>query len=189
MDLKRTNALRKAKLLNTYMTGEKTVLDFGCGDLLMAQELYRLNSRLQITGLDVVDFGIRYQGIKFAQFDGRAVPFSAKSFDAVVAYHVFHHTEIPEKLFVECVRVAKHKIIFVEPVYRVRGEIPGMIFMDWLFNVWKGEKIPMAYNFKSLKWWKEEIKDNGWQLITLKDVEILPKILPTGRSFLFVAGR
>ncbi|MFZ5845410.1 MAG: class I SAM-dependent methyltransferase [Patescibacteria group bacterium] len=189
MNLKRSNALRKAKLLFPYLAGEKTVLDFGCGDLALASVLNEHNPRLKITGIDVVDFGVRYPGIKFQQFDGSIVPFPAKSFDTVVAFHVFHHTEIPEKLFAECVRVAKHKIIFVEPVYRDRWEIPGMIFMDWLFNVWKGEKIPMAYNFRSRKWWEKRIENYGSRLVTLKDVEILPKIFPTGRSLLFVVKR
>lgn len=189
MDIKRINALRKAKLLAPYLVGETTILDFGCGDLVLAYALKEQNPRLKIAGIDVVDLGVRYQGIKFQQFDGKSVPFPAKSFDAVLAYHVFHHTEIPEKLFAECVRVAKHKIIFVEPVYRVKREIQGMILMDWLFNVWKGGKIPMVYNFKSLKWWRERITGLRLQLRVLKDVEVLPKWAPCGKSFLFVAER
>lgn len=189
VNLKKTNAIRKAQILNKYLEKEISILDFGCGDLSMAVHLLQLNPRLRITGVDVVDFGQRYPKINFRLYNGNILPFSSGSFDTVIAYHVFHHAFQPKRAFKECVRVAKKKVIFVEPVYRARWEIPGMIFMDWLFNIWKDKNVPMNYNFKSLSWWKRQIAINGLELRTLEDVEILPKYSPTGRSYLFLTLR
>mgnify|MGYP001585960280 CR=1 FL=1 len=178
--LKKDNASRKVETLVPYLTNVQSVLDFGCGDLSMARALHKKFPRLKIAGIDVVDFGIRDKDISFRVYDGREIPFSSKSFDIVVAYHVFHHAPSPEYAFRECVRVARHAVIFVEPVYRSTFEIPGMIFMDWLFNVWKHEVIPMTYKFHSLLWWKNTIGKEKMKIGSIKDVELLPAWSPTG---------
>ncbi len=183
------NAKRKAKILLPWLDRSKTVLDFGCGDQQMAYQLRKLNKLLRITGIDVADFGHRYQDIGFTKFDGQKIPYPAKSFDAVIAYHVFHHTSNPVGLFGQCCKIAKRRIIFVEPVYRSYLEIPGMMIMDWLFNVWKDKQISMTYKFCSQIFWLSQIADHNLQLRNLTDVDILPKFLPTGRSMLFVVDK
>lgn len=183
------NARRKVRILLPYTKNNAVVLDFGCGDMLLAHELCKKNPRLKITGVDVVDFGKRYKGIDFQLYDGKVLPFGSRSFDIVVAYHVFHHTQDPASAFSECARVARRVVIFVEPVYRNMVEIPGMMFMDWLFNVWKSHDVSMAFTFRSRAWWEEQITKHNGRLRTVQDVEILPPIFPTGRSLLFIVDK
>ena len=65
MDMKLINAQRKVQILKKYLHEGMSVLDFGCGDLVFAQELFKAMPSLHITGVDVVDFGSRPKGIRF----------------------------------------------------------------------------------------------------------------------------
>lgn len=183
------NAKRKVGFLIPHLKGFSTLLDFGCGDLRMSKELASRRLMLKITGVDVVDFGVRDPRLTFRTYNGKMLPFPSQSFDAVIAWHVFHHTQNPAVTFKECMRVAKKRVIFVEPVWRHRWEKPGMMIMDWLFNVWKNRDVSLAFAFYSQEWWKEQITMNAGKLMVLEDVEILPRFFPTGRSLLFVVDK
>ena len=188
-EIKWSNARNKVEAISSHLSDCRRVLDFGCGDLSMASLLVDKNPKLRVTGIDVVNFGTRDKRITFQTYNGRRIPFPDNAFDAVISYHVFHHTTDPEEYFRECVRVAKRKVLFVEPVYRWIGEYPGMVFMDWLFNVWKKEHIPMTYSFKSKAWWLTRIREERLTVIDIRDVEILPSVFPTGRSLLFTTKK
>jgi len=185
MVIKHANARRKAEFLLPHLSGCASVLDFGCGDLQLSKELHVALPSVRITGVDVVDFGNRPKGISFRKYDGNTLPFSSASFDAVVAYHVFHHAPHPFALLAECFRVSKHTVLFVEPIYRGWWDIPGMRAMDYVFNIWKSRSIAMPYAFASKNRWELEIVKAGWDCAMVKDVEILPYWLPSGRSLLF----
>ncbi len=187
--IKYKNARKKAEIISSYVGVCVSVLDFGCGDLSMAHELRKLNPKLAITGIDVVDFGKRYPHVRFQKFNGRKIPFGANTFDLVIAYHVFHHTDNPRELFAECCRIARKRILFVEPTYRVALELPGMALMDWLFNFWKEKKISMSYHFYPKSWWFRAIQEERMKLIEVADVELLPVWFPTGRSLLFIVDK
>lgn len=189
MDMKLVNAQRKVYILKKYLRDGMSVLDFGCGDLLFAQELHQAMPALRITGVDVIDFENRPKGIVYKKYDGKLLPFADKSFDTVISYHVFHHTNTPFELLNECMRVAKKQVLFVEPVYRGLWDIPGMRIMDWLFNVWKDHSIAMQYTFAPENRWVYEVKKSGFACAKRIDVELLPKFFPTGRSLLFVCKK
>lgn len=189
MNMKLANARKKAEKVLPYLEDMTSVLDFGCGDLLFARELKNCNTNLAVTGVDVVDFGVRYKGIGFETYNGRSLPYKDRTFDTVIAWHVFHHTQIPFSLLAECFRVSKQYVLFVEPVFRGSWDIPGMKLMDWVFNVWKDRSIDMPYTFSSSKRWQEEIRSLNGVCREVKDVELLPRWLPTGRSLLFVCEK
>jgi ubiquinone/menaquinone biosynthesis C-methylase UbiE len=183
------NARRKVSFLVPYLIDARTVLDFGCGDLAMDKALLSTLPDLQITGVDVVDFGIRDNRIDFLHYDGKKLPFANNAFDVSVAWHVFHHTKNPEKAFTECLRVAKSRTIFVEPIWRYKLEIPGMMVMDWVFNIWKHRQISMEFAFHSESWWRGLSEKYRGNVTDIRDVELLPNFFPTGRSLLFVVEK
>lgn len=186
--LQKKNTARKLKIILPYFNkarkGER-ILDFGCGDLSLASALKEKHSHFQITGVDIVDFGKRPKGISFVRYDGRVLPFSDFSFDTVLSFHVLHHCEDPEQAFKECLRVAKRRILLIEPVARYSIETLGMKLMDWLFNVWKSKSIALTFQFLTYKKLKDIFDKYKLNIISKKDVEILPKFLPVGRSCLF----
>lgn len=188
-NLKAYNAEKKACVLKKYLRTRQSILDFGCGDLLLDVVIKRNIRGVKITGIDVVDFGVRKRGIRFKQYNGKRIPYANNTFDVVIAWHVFHHTSDPESLFKECMRVAKKQVIFVEPVFRHIFELPGMTVMDWLFNVWKTKSIDLRYAFHSEWWWRHVIENVNGKLVFTTDVDLLPAWLPTGRSRIFVVRK
>lgn len=186
--LLKQNSSKKLRLISEYLKGDEILLDFGCGDLLMAKDLKNKFENLKITGVDVVNFENKNKDIKFIKYNGEKLPFKKNHFDVVISFHVLHHTTNPEKYFNEIARVAKKKIILVESVARSRLEFPGMMFMDWLFNIWKPEKIPLTYKFLSFFDWNRIFKRNHLFLEKKQDAEVfpIPKFFPTGISTLFL---
>ncbi len=186
--LQRYNSSEKIKRIASYFSDKKeTVLDFGCGDLSFAKALKKKRPKLQISGVDVVDFHNRDKNVSFICYDGKKLPFKDKSFDTIIVFHVLHHTEDAKKYFKELVRVTKKRILLVESVARSAIDFPGMRFMDWVFNIWKSEKVPMTYQFFRKNEWYNLFDKNNLSVKLEKDMEIapIPKFFPTGRSTLF----
>jgi len=175
-------------LVSPHIAGLGTLLDFGCGDLGMAQELTNMYPRLRITGIDVVapESFVPTRRVRFFPYDGIRIPFPARSFDGVFASHVFHHTNDPEAALRECVRVAKKKLIFIEPVLRHPWEKPGFCFMDSLANVFRKEKIPMPFTVQSYPWWKGIGSKLKLTLQADRAIHTFPAFLPIGETHLFV---
>lgn len=184
------NANRKTKDLQKFFHNNESLLDYGCGDLSLANALKERIPSMEITGIDVVDFKKKPKGIKFKKYAGDKIPFQSKTFDSVLAYQVFHHCEDIEKAFSECFRVAKKRVIIVEPIYRFKLEIPGMKFMDWFWNAWKGEPINLPYRFCSIQEWKKICKKYKARMISLEEIDkFIPRWLPIGRTYIFVVEK
>lgn len=108
--LKIYNTEKKISTLSSYLPKRGKLLDFGCGDLLLSRAIKKMYSKIDLTGVDVVDFGIRPNNIRVVLYDGEKLPFKKNEFDTVIAYHVFHHCPKPNWALEECIRVAKKKL-------------------------------------------------------------------------------
>lgn len=181
---------RQADLIASYMSTFRTVLDYGCGDMQLDRILIKNNPRLHITGVDVCPFSQSSEKrLTFQQYAGDRLPFRDHSFDGVYAYHVFHHTNDPRRAFAECVRVAKKKIIIVEPVLRYPLEKIGFCLMDTLTNIWKSEGVPLPFTIQTLPWWKRTFQTNHLRCMVRRNVSLLPTFLPIGETMLFVVEK
>lgn len=189
--LKNLNIERKLAVLAPVFTKEESVLDFGCGDLSLAKTLKSRNPSLTITGVDVVNVKDKPSEISFFTYNGSQLPFKDRTFDTTISFYVFHHCKDVEVSLRECVRVAKKRIIVVESVARSPIELPFMRFVDWLYNIWKPEPIPLTYQFLTLMQWQKLFKKAGLIVKTQKATTIMlqPPFLPIGRSYLFVLRR
>jgi ubiquinone/menaquinone biosynthesis C-methylase UbiE len=183
----RKNSVKKFQLLAPLLKNNESIMDFGCGDLTLAKTLLSYKKNLSITGIDVVDFGQRHPGISFKKYNGKKIPYPANHFDTVISYYVLHHTDDAVFYFKELVRVAKKRVILIESVARYPFEFPGMKVMDWIFNIWKSEKIPFPFTFLGKKEWYRVFKEAGLSVRLEKDAEVMPipKFMPVGRSTLF----
>ena len=167
----------KYGVLSGYLDDKWSLLDFGCGDLSLAMKIKAQHPNINLTGVDVVDFSPKPKDIRFVKYGGNILPFDDRSFDTVIAFHVFHHCNNPEFAYTECLRVARNRVVFVEPIFRVATERYPMGFIDWLSNVWKSENIPMTYQFHSDEEWKDIIGRN-------KRVKLQTRVLNNSLSFL-----
>lgn len=182
--LKEQNMKWKVNLLSPYFKEGEKILDFGCGDLSFANELKKRNKDLKITGVDVVEFPERIKNIRFIKYDGNTLPFKDKSFDTVISFYVFHHCPSVEKALMECMRVAKKRVIFVEAVARHVNEKYPMMFIDFLCNLWKRELIPFTSQFYTRTQWSK-ILGKYKTSYTINEIKKTPfSFLPIGRAYI-----
>lgn len=176
----------KANILLPYLKKSENVLDFGCGDLSLSKSLKAVSPTLQITGVDVADFKNKNKNIKFILYDGKTLPFKNNSFDVVISFYVFHHCDDVIASLRECLRVGK-RVVIIESVYRHPFETPFMKFMDWIYNRFKSESIPLSFQFFSHKDWMRIFIKSNLKVISSKKIKqiFLPSFLPIGISYLF----
>lgn len=108
------------KLAKDYCWGAGRILDVGCGD---GSKLAKLgNQRTRRVGCDVSKEAVilgkqKFPGIKFDQLVGDVLPYKDDLFDRVTSFFVLEHTEDPEALVKEMIRVLAPggEIIFLAP--------------------------------------------------------------------------
>lgn len=183
-ELKKINTQKKVDLVKPYFKKKQSVLDFGCGDLELAEDLKKELPYLSITGVDVVDFGKNPKKVKFVCYDGKKLPFENMSFDTVLAFNVFHHCDELDLAFFECVRIAKKRLLIIEPVFRTVLEIPLMKIMDCIYNCWKEKKITLPFDFYSEEEWLKIFSKNSLKVLTNHDLKNL-FLVPIGKEKLF----
>ena len=123
--------LHTVSLLTPHLAPGDSVLDIGCGEGYVLDELAARGFR-DVHGVDIVDI----RGNKdypFRLYDGTTVPFPDRSFDLVVLSFVLHHVPNDKKLALleEALRVSRAKVVIVE-------DTPSSAF-DRLMNHRHGE--------------------------------------------------
>ena len=106
--------LHTVSLLIPHIAPGATVLDIGCGEGYVLDELLA-RGVTNVHGVDIVDIrGNR--DYPFRLYDGQTVPFPDRSFDVVVLSFVLHHVPDPRKLALleEALRVSRAKVVVVE---------------------------------------------------------------------------
>jgi ubiquinone/menaquinone biosynthesis C-methylase UbiE len=177
---------KQIRLLSPYIGSRDRVLDFGCGDLSLAAALKHRIPKLSITGVDVVDTGVRDRNVSFTTYDGEKLPFAKQTFDTTIVYHVFHHCKDPKASFYDVMRVTEKRILIVEPVYRTYLDLFFMKLLDRLGNGWRNVMIPMPFAFQKEETWETWIREAGWKIVKRQSAGILPGWLPFGETKLFV---
>lgn len=119
------------------------VLDVGCGDGLLSQELLKLRPDLRVQGVDVL---VRDgTPIPVRQFDGQHLPFADRQFDVSMAIDVFHHAAAPEALMAEMKRVSRDVVVIKD---HLAHGLPSRVLlraMDWVGNAPHGVRLPYNY--------------------------------------------
>jgi SAM-dependent methyltransferase len=150
------NARKTANVVDfctsALLQGENlSILDLGCGNGLFTHALSALPAVTNVIGVDVIDY--RKVPIDFCLYnEGNTIPFGDNSFDYTFVVEVLHHSDDPERLLREAIRVTRGHIVLFEDV--VTGPI-RLFFMrgfDILVNIRHKVNIPL--NFKSENGWK-----------------------------------
>ena len=128
-----------------------TVLDVGCGDGLLDELLSQRRPDLTIRGIEVLIRKKTYRPIEL--YDGKTIPFPAKSVDAVMLVDALHHSEDPRALLAEAVRVARRAIVLKDHMLAGFLAGPTLRFMDRVGNARHGIALP--YHYWTYEKWME----------------------------------
>jgi SAM-dependent methyltransferase len=110
----RKETLHTVSLVAPYVAPGASVLDVGCGEGYVLEELADRGAG-ELVGVDVVD--IRQEKTRpFQLFDGVQLPFGDGRFDVVVLSFVLHHVPDQRKcaLLREALRVCRGAVVIVE---------------------------------------------------------------------------
>jgi ubiquinone/menaquinone biosynthesis C-methylase UbiE len=123
--------LQTVSLIVPHLTPGASVLDIGCGEGYVLDELVDRGVR-DVHGVDIVDIR-RNKDYPFRLYDGASVPFPDRTFDIVVLSFVLHHVPNERKvaLLEEALRVSRAKVVIVE-------DTPSTVF-DRFMNHRHGE--------------------------------------------------
>jgi ubiquinone/menaquinone biosynthesis C-methylase UbiE len=123
--------LHTVSLVTPHLEAGSSVLDIGCGEGYVLDELMA-RGVTDVQGADIVDIR-RNKDYPFSLYDGETLPFPDRSFDVVVLSFVLHHVPNERKLVLieEALRVSRAKVVIVE-------DTPSTAF-DRLMNRRHGE--------------------------------------------------
>ncbi|MBX3166907.1 MAG: methyltransferase domain-containing protein [Candidatus Eremiobacteraeota bacterium] len=126
------------------------LLDVGCGSGEVAECLQRRLPLAEVRGVDVL---VRpHTRIPVEAFDGKKLPFPDDSFDYCLLVDVLHHTERPQELLRECLRVARRGIVVKDHLCDSRWDRARLRLMDFVGN-W-GHGVVLPYNYLSREQWR-----------------------------------
>jgi 2-polyprenyl-3-methyl-5-hydroxy-6-metoxy-1,4-benzoquinol methylase len=119
----------------------RTVLDVGCGEGVLTEEMAdRLDGR-RIVGIDLDDPKLHAEwerrsrpNLEYRAVPAERVPFSEGEFDVATAIEVLEHVPKPETVLAEMSRVAdRYLLVSVprEPIWRVLNMARGAYLRDW----------------------------------------------------------
>jgi SAM-dependent methyltransferase len=138
---------RRVRVLATSIASvipqNATVVDVGCGDGLLAEEIMRQRSDLTVRGLEVSERDNRR--IPTNLFDGIHLPFPDDAFDVVLFADVLHHTRHAETLLREGRRVAREAIVIKDHCADGLLAWSTLRFMDRVGNARFGVALPHLY--------------------------------------------
>ncbi|HET6284442.1 MAG TPA: methyltransferase domain-containing protein [Polyangia bacterium] len=110
----RKETLHTISLVAPHMDRGMSVLDVGCGDGYVIEEL-AARGAAEVHGVDILDMR-RNKNMAFSLYDGQRLPFADNRFDMVMLSFVLHHVPDDGKIALlrEALRVSRGKVFIAE---------------------------------------------------------------------------
>ncbi len=144
---------RRVKRLCDQVTSlipkDSSLLDVGCGDGLLSSRIKDVRLDISLRAVDILIWDKTY--IQVEQFDGKTLPYSDRSVDAVLFVDVLHHTSDPSILLKEAERVARENIFIKDHLCESEFSYNTLKLMDWIANARRG--VNLVYNYWPKKQW------------------------------------
>ena len=175
-----------ASHLSAILPRNASVLDVGCGSGQLARTINQERIDLSFVGIDVLLRKEAY--IPVQAFNGRTIPFSSDSMEAVMLVDVLHHADDPLVLLREAARVARKTIIMKDHLLEGMFAESTLRFMDRVGNARYGVALPG--NYWSRREWQEAFLAIGIKPVEWRErLRLYPAVfdLVFGRSLHFVA--
>ena len=164
----------------------KRILDVGSGDGLVAWKIHQSTTR-QVFQIDVLDYVIDINDLPFFLYNGQDLPFADNAFDSSLLLTVLHHTDEPESLLRETLRVTRKRLIVIETVHHDEQERRANLFFDWLCNSIL-TNVNLPFNLKSDEEWKEMFNTGDAEVIYDEDLGIDLPFVPESH-YLYIINK
>jgi SAM-dependent methyltransferase len=157
----RKETLNTLSLVAPHLDRGMSVLDVGCGEGYVGEELLERGAR-EVHGVDIVDIR-KLCRASFSLYDGQHLPFPDDRFDLVMLNFVLHHVPDPLKIDLvrEALRVARAKVFILE-------DTPTS-FLDRIANQRHGEayrrriESPAPFGFLTCGEWRWLFRGMGFE--------------------------
>jgi ubiquinone/menaquinone biosynthesis C-methylase UbiE len=147
----RRYARSEADAIAPFLVGSR-LLDLGAGEGYVAAAL-RQQTDIWICAVDVGPYE-RTPG-PYVIYDGARLPFDDATFDTTLISLALHHSETPEEVLDEALRVTRSRLIILESVYRNRWERFCLEWLDdWCNRLRHKGKMHVALAFKDPQEWQ-----------------------------------
>ena len=152
-----------------------TVLDVGCDDGQVAEQIESLRPELAFQGVDIQS--LRACAIPRQLYNGRDLPLADNAVDAVLAVDMLHHTRCIPHLLGEMARVTRRWIIIKD--HQVTGwrERIEVGLGDWFLNAPWG--IPCTFNYPTREQWLALFHEHGLRVARhVENLSLGPRVKP-----------
>lgn len=171
------------EILDELDLAEISLLDIGCGDMSIAENLMESRANIKATCLDTYPLPEAYvddsKWEKYVSFDGRKIPFKDNQFDLAILCDVLHHDfEYAAVILKEACRVSKYVLVKDHFEYGMVSR-QTLRLMDFIGNWGYGVSVPDRYFSK--KSYQELLK----QLTAVEEVKQICPIPLYEHSFIF----
>lgn len=110
----KNNVEKLIEEIKSFLSKKERILDLGAGTCMFTKVLREKG--YNITPVDIKNKSY-YLSIIPVVYNGTKLPFPDKSFDTCLIIAVLHHTQNPEKVLQDAIRVTSKKIIILEDLY------------------------------------------------------------------------
>lgn len=160
--------------IREYLCGEE-LLDYGAGNGIVSNFIARRNGQ-KVCMMDTVDYN--QTGLPLTKItEGQRIPARNKSFDTTICILVLHHSDNPEFILDELVRVTRQRIVIIEGDIDEPESLIMNSFFDWFMNrIGTLTDINVPLNFKTTAQWQALFRQRKLTVVTEKKLGAEPMI-------------
>lgn len=153
------------KLIGHHIRYKSSILDIGCGNMLISQYLARQH-KARVQGIDVLDMNLT--DLPHTLYDGFRIPYPDKTFDTSLLIAVLHHVSDQQALLKEAMRVTSRNVIVFEDTYTTRIGKVWIKIRDVVGNLPEEAQMHFALNFRSTEAWERLFNQHQLRVVSRK---------------------